>query len=310
MNEKTIIGDMPLTISAYSVEHSPTKMNDPATLEIIFCLRGSVRFSYYFEEFTLRAGEFVSVDRDAYDLSGGEDNLCVSFTIDLVRFAEMNPHLPQMLFVCEGMAEGTTSHPKALYSRLKGLLISLLREITGAEDSDTIRTLLDRIVLFFAEHFNIYFYHYGSQEIDANTLERLNQINDYVCRNYTRKIALTDLAEDLGLTPGYVSEMMRRYSIGLRKMLRYIRANASEKYLLNTDRTIVEISEACGFSDPKYYYAAFDEWYRSTPRQFRKRYGSDPPAAIEYLPLDSVRPYLDELQMQHYREIFVDDYGM
>lgn len=36
--------------------------------------------------------------------------------------------------------------------------------------------------------------------------------------------------------------------------------------------TIVEISEACGFSDVKYYYKAFHKWYRCTPGEFREKY--------------------------------------
>lgn len=308
--DSTNIKGTPLTISTYAVESSPTKMNAPGMLEIIFCLKGTVRFSYAYEEFTLHAGEFVSVDRDAYYLDSGRENQCVSFTLDLARYEERYPHICQMLFVCEGMRDGTTNYPKALYSRLKGLLISLLLEITGPCDEDTIQTMLDRVAALFVEHFNIYFYHYGSQEIDREILERLNRINDYISRNVSRKITLADLAADLNLSPGYISEMMRLYSVGFRKMLAYIRANASEQYLLDTDRTIVEISEACGFSDPKYYYAAFREWYRCTPRQFRERYGKSRPASIAYLPLDSVRSYLDALQTQHYREIFVDGDGM
>lgn len=303
--ESTKINGTPLAVSTYSVESSPTKMNSPGTLEIIFCLKGTVHFSYAYEEFTLNAGEFVSVDRDAYYLYKGRRNQCVSFTIDLTRYEEKYPYIRPMLFVCEGMQDGTSNHPKALYSWLKGLLISLLMEITSTCDSLTIQAMLDRIVDFFVEHFNIYFYHYGSQEIGDEILGRLNQINDYIYQNVGEKITLADLSRDLNLSPGYVSELMRRYSVGFRKMLAYIRANASEKFLLDTDRTIVEISEACGFSDPKYYYAAFRDWYRCTPRQFRERYGKSRPASIEYLPLGSIRSYLDELQKQHYREIFV-----
>ena len=73
------IGDTALSISVYSVEKAPTKIHSRGILEIIFCLKGSVKFSYAYEEFTLHAGEYISVDKDAYYLYDGKASLCVSF---------------------------------------------------------------------------------------------------------------------------------------------------------------------------------------------------------------------------------------
>ena len=62
------IRNTPLSISVYSVKDKPLNMHDDGILEIIFCLSGSVKFAYAYEEFTLNAGEYVSVDKDAYYL--------------------------------------------------------------------------------------------------------------------------------------------------------------------------------------------------------------------------------------------------
>lgn len=310
------IGDTPLSISVYSVESKPTMMNDPGMLEIIFCLQGSVRFAYAYEEFTLHAGEFVSVDKDAYYLyKGTPGNRCVSFLIDLTRYREVHPYIEDMLFVCEGLSEGTTNYPQHYYNMLKGLLISALKEMTGGPkagadgsfDTQTIGRITDRIVDLFVNHFNIYFYHYQSQDIDTETMERLNLVNHYLYDHITETISLDDIAGELKLTPGYVSEMIRKYSIGFRKMLGYLRANASERYLLESNLTIMEISERCGFSDPKYYYKAFKGWYRCTPRQFRDRYCRDMVRAIEFLDVSEISELLDGLLMEHYREIFLGE---
>ena len=97
MSEEIVrIGDTPLSISTYSVESKPTKKNPAGTLEIIFCLKGSVRFTYAYEDFGLQAGEFIAVDRDAYYLYKGKDNLCVSFIIDLMQYEERYPYIKDM----------------------------------------------------------------------------------------------------------------------------------------------------------------------------------------------------------------------
>ena len=136
LNECRQIGGTPLSIGVYSVEKAPTHIHDRGVLEIIFCLKGSVKFSYAYEEFTLHEGEYISVDRDAYYLCDGRDNLCVSFYFDLTRYEDKYPFICDNLFVCEGVAESGSSYQKEAHRRLKGMLIALLKFILedGAEE--------------------------------------------------------------------------------------------------------------------------------------------------------------------------------
>ena len=92
MDKKAIkIGNTPLYYSIYSAESTQSTMHERGVLEIIFCLKGSVRFTYAYEEFTLKSEEFVSVDRDAYYLYKGRDNILVSFYIDLLKYEKKYP---------------------------------------------------------------------------------------------------------------------------------------------------------------------------------------------------------------------------
>ena len=93
------IGDSPLYISLYSVRQTATRINERGTLEIIFCLKGSVKFTYAYEEFTLHEGEYISVDKDAYYLYEGKDNICVSFYIDLNRYTDRYPFISSSMFI-------------------------------------------------------------------------------------------------------------------------------------------------------------------------------------------------------------------
>ena len=301
------IKNTPLSISVYAVKDKPLNMHEAGTLEIIFCLTGTIKFAYAYEEFTLNAGEYVSVDRDAYYLYSDGYNMCVSFYVDLMAFKQKYPNIEHQLFVCEGCSETTTKYMAPYHDRLRGKLITLLKIVLDgnpADSAERITAITESIVDLFIFHFNIAIYHYGRNEMPEDVLERVQQIYAYIGTHFENKITLEELAAHLGLSSSYLSEFMRTFSIGFRRMLAYIRANKSEWYLINTDHTIVEISELCGFSDPQYYYRAFKEWYKSTPKQFREKYVKHQADSTVYYEPHVVRSIVDDLLVKHYIAMF------
>ena len=312
------IGDTPLSILVYSVESSPTHMNEPGIVEIIFCLKGSVRFSYSYEEFTLRAGDYIAVDRDAYFLYKGKDNICVSFYIDLNRYKDKYPFVDHALFVCEGTPEtDVKNYPTRAHVQMKGLLIAALKKILDSRTADglqeisdpqavsDIQAISDQIADLLVNRFDIIFYHYGGYDISQQNLERNLYIREYMYRNLDKEIKLSDISKELGITDSYMSELMRRTSVGFRGMLGYMRANKSEWYLMNTDMTIMEISEECGFSDVKYYYSAFKKWYKCTPRQFRERYCQITVDEVEYMDIKSAEKLINDIMQEYFMSLFI-----
>lgn len=302
------IGNTPLSISVYSVKDKPLHMHEAGTLEIIFCLAGTVTFAYAYEEFTLNAGEYVSVDRDAYYLHSDRYNMCVSFYVDFMWFEKKYPNIKHMLFVCEGCAETTMPYPTAHHDRLRGTLIALLKFVLDSsikQDEAKITRITESITDLFVNHFDIIFFHSEKTEINQETLRRSQEICAYFDKHYKEKITLHDLSVHLGLSSSYLSEFMRKVSLGFRQMLAYTRANKSEWYLIHTNYTIVEISEECGFSDPQYYYKAFKEWYKCTPKQFREKYINHSQDHMVYYEPSVIRTIVDHLMIEHYMSLFL-----
>lgn len=297
----------PLGISIYSADRIPTQLHDGNVLEIILCLKGKITLSYGYEDIPLRAGEFVSVDKDAYYLCDGEDNICISFYIDLNSFEAKYPFITSILFVCEGIG---TNLERADFRQLKGTLVSLLKYLADNRepDSSRINDITERIVRIFISRFDILFYWYiNPDDVTEELMDRYHKINSYMYEHFTESISVRDLAHELNLTTGYVSEYLRKISVGFRNMLSYRRANMSEPLLLDTDRTVVQISEECGFSDVKYFYSAFRKWYNCTPAQFRKKYGGNSTGAgrISYYSLEDIKDELDKSLVNHYLEMFL-----
>ncbi|MEG0355872.1 MAG: AraC family transcriptional regulator [Lachnospiraceae bacterium] len=304
MDNAKQIGNTPLSVSIYSVKQTATKLLDSGTLEIIFCLKGSVKFSYGYEEFTLHEGEFISVDRDAYYLYEGKDNLCVSFYLDLRRYQHKHKGACKRMFVCEGIEGNKVPELIAEYDKLKGLMLTILKHLSNGADAEVYFGYIDEIVEVFFGTFDIFLYHGGSDIKDSEILNRLFSACQFIYDHQKEKITIKDVAEELNLTENYVSKYFSKYALGFRRILSYLRASESESYLLNTDKTIIEISEECGFSDAKYYYAAFKEWYKCTPKQFRERYRNENEENIKMLDIDSIRDILDTILIEHYMQLF------
>ena len=211
------------------------------------------------------------------------------------------------LFVCEGLEETSLPFPTPEHERLKGMMIALLRFIREGGDETKVSEVTGKIVDLFIKHFDIFFFHSGEKfgEKGGEMLMRLHEINDYLHKHIKEKITVGDIAAQLNFTEGYMSEYMRKASVGFRGMLSYIRANASESLLLNTDKTILEISEECGFSDVKYYYSAFKRWYNCTPKQFRDQYGRASEEKLRYFELDDISDLIDDLMKQHYMQMYL-----
>lgn len=306
------IPNTPVGIRIRNITFVPAHMHE-SIVEIFFCLKGSVKFSYGFEEFVLSPGEFVSVDKDAHYLSdGSKDNICVSFYFNLEWFRTKYSFITNLLFVCEGTKESSKPYPTDSYKQMKGTLIALLHyfvnhENHGGDFQNTILKEADRIVDMLINFFDIIYYYNPDLIMKAELMDRNRKMMGYLQEHSEEKITLETMAHDFNLSKAYISEFLRTFEIGFRKSLSYIRANKSERLLLATDMNITEISEACGFSDPKYYYNAFEEWYKCTPRQFRQMYRSKMNEKGSEKDLDpkNVLEPLYEMILKHYLELFL-----
>lgn len=313
MYQETIpwIEGTPLGLKIRSVEFVPPHMHEDV-IEIIFCLKGSVKFNYEYEEFMLYEGEFISADKDAHYLYAGRDDICVSFYIDLTWCKESYPYITSLLFVCE-YAKDSITPKRPCHDKLKGILIALLFFLGNNDEGsegfrDTIISSVEKIVDLFVKDFDIAFFYNPLLHLKPELMERYHNIQHYLQLHCTEKITLGILSKEFHLTESYLSEFLCNISIGFKKCLGYIRVYRSEKLLLSTSMNITDISETCGFSDPKYYYEIFKEWYRCTPRQFRKTYTNkmNLPCRETELDFREALSALEKLMLKHYMGLFLE----
>lgn len=128
--------------------------------------------------------------------------------------------------------------------------------------------------------------------------ERIDDVIKYIDDNFSRKISLEELAKVSNFSKYHFCRVfssivgMTPYSFLNRRRL-----NTSVEYLLNTDKTVLEISMLCGFDSASSFNQAFKKLYGSTPGDVRKD-----PTLISNIPLYHGNKQEETVQPSRYSE--------
>ena len=94
---------------------------------------------------------------------------------------------------------------------------------------------------------------------------------DYIDKNFQRKITLAELSINLHYSTVSLTEHFRReFGETIMEYVMRRRVELSQKQMRETDDTIHEISERCGFADAEYFSRCFKKLVGVSPAQWRK----------------------------------------
>ena len=96
---------------------------------------------------------------------------------------------------------------------------------------------------------------------------------DYIRKHYREKIYLADVAEELGLSEGYLSRLFRKESDeSFQDYVNRERVARASNLLLYSDFSLSQIAEYVSFPNQSYFGKMFKKYKGMTPKAFRDRY--------------------------------------
>jgi PAS domain S-box-containing protein len=102
---------------------------------------------------------------------------------------------------------------------------------------------------------------------------QLKEIFKFIEQNYHQPITPTDVADAVGYSPAYLSDLVKRRTqrtitnwILERKMLE------ARSLLIKTNKSVTEIAMAVGFTDPYYFSRRFRQSHKISPRSWRQQH--------------------------------------
>ncbi|WP_125152301.1 helix-turn-helix domain-containing protein [Clostridium rectalis] len=265
--------DIPVSISFATIREYPFHWNN--SMEILFVLKGTIKVTIDSSTYEIheRELEIINVDETHRIFSNDKDNRVLIFHFDSSFFSKYYSDIENLSFYTNTTDEGVQETEE--YIELRTYLSIILYEIIQRKedyDEELEKTLVD---LLYHLINNFHYLTYEKEELRENEeqLARYHRIAKYIYNNYNNKISLQDIAKKEFLSTHYLSHEIK-YAMGysFTDLLNLTRVEESVKLLLDTDKTISEISEEVGFSHTRYYNKHFKIHFKCTPMQFRKKY--------------------------------------
>ena len=100
-----------------------------------------------------------------------------------------------------------------------------------------------------------------------------SDITDYIRRNISENLKITDIANAFGYSPKYLSHLFSEVrGTSLKQFITSIKIETASFYLTDSDKTITEIAAEVGFSDVHNFSRTFKRVAGLTPSEYRNTY--------------------------------------
>jgi AraC-like DNA-binding protein len=150
--------------------------------------------------------------------------------------------------------------------RLEGLFLSFLKDQETGQLHPYSASLLAMLMLVeVAQSVEDASVHPGDKNILAA------RAHTYIRINFDRPITTSRVAEVLGYDADYLGRIYRKvYGCTLTEAIHRRRIRTACKYLLDSNLTIEQIAQACGYTDPDYFRRVFRQHMQISPSDYRK----------------------------------------
>ncbi len=268
-------------------------------IEILMVAKGKANVTMSFERFELNQGDFIAIrESDSHSFSASDSGCeVISLYFDMDAYVEKFPYLHYVLFACESFDLAKYRNET---SKIRNLILAILiRLIRGDQKSldEAMRAAEDFVWILVNDDDMIKYYN-RKWDASYSKIEKYYAIMGYLFENYYTKNPLELIAKEVHYSKSYISHLFKDVGASsLKDMLGFIRIYHSEEMLINSDLSIHDISDKCGFSDIKYFNSNFKKWFLCNPSEYRKQ-------AVQEMNKSSIFNSLSPSQMmQHAKEL-------
>lgn len=235
-------------------------------IELLFVLEGSVQVKTDQRSCTLGTEDYILINANrphSYKSEGAL--LAVRFLISATKLREHLQTASVLLWCCS-VGERSPAHEQ-LRRTLKEILLCSVNQ--GRKDDFYLSSLHFRLLSQLIGNFLLdqKRTHDGSEDEE----DRMERILAYIQTSFRSPISLQDVADELYLSPTYLSKYIRRQSgKGFVEVINAVRLSHAMEDLMYTDHQVTRIALDNGFASVAALNKVFKDTYQATPSEYRK----------------------------------------
>lgn len=244
-------------------------------VELIYVVSGVLTVMVSEEKYFVKQGEVLFINPEELHSYSSQGELveyhAAVFDVSLFQYRE--PHFFEQEFTSR-MIDGELRFPRILqkmhprYEKIVPTVQKLFYDDIASKP------------MVFADLTQLFCMLLEYRMLEANqdgTLKKSEDVKrciEYMEAHYAQKMTLAELAELVHMTPNYFCDYFKRQT-GLTPFtqLNYIRIRRAAKLLRQTEETVGQIAEVCGYENVSFFIRKFKEVKGCTPTAYRKSRG-------------------------------------
>ncbi|MBQ9303275.1 AraC family transcriptional regulator [Butyrivibrio sp.] len=242
--------------------------------ELIVVTEGTLFLRYMDEDFTVSTGEYLILPPSTSNRIGFKKAYCsfywLHFTSDLGAFpSRLSPDSIGSIKRANCFIMPQNGHVPSLEK-----IIVHMKQLQDLERNNYPDITLNAVVTAILTEL------YGQLEVEKQNdndpignNQIYSDIADYIRRNISENLKITDIANAFGYSPKYLSHLFSEVrGISLKQFIMSQKIDTACYYLTDSDKTVTQVASELGFSDMHNFSRAFKKSTGLTPSAYRNTY--------------------------------------
>ena len=207
--------------------------------------------------------------------------LDIHFTAPLLR--TLGEDFPELIGLLENMEKGHAATLSAMPITVSPAQLRTLHSIIDCPYTDDLRRMYmqSKVIILLLQSLDHLIARPDAKETDIHLsrydLEKIHQSREYLLCNMENPPTLKELAHKMGINDFKLKKGYKQvFGTTIFGDFNKVRMEKARQYLLETRKSISDISLLAGYQDPPNFIRAFKAYYGISPNQFRKQYNLYP----------------------------------
>lgn len=266
-------GKLPIKAIIHSVDTFEIHWHNE--IELLLVLEGSINVQIGEEKYDIRENDLILINSNELHSTKRikESNIILALQINDEYFNYYYPQFSNMKFHCKSFLNGEDEQER--FDIIRYYVANIMWELNKKSKGYKFKigSYLNLIGSHLVNNFEYTIVEDDNEALGDEDLIRLQRIIDYVNENIHRNITLKEVASKEHLNYYYLSHFIKdKMGMSFQDYVNNVRLNKAVDILINTDKTITELSYDSGFPNVASFNRLFKEIYNCTPTEYRRQY--------------------------------------